>query len=594
MKVKEYIRLGKISIKSRKKSTRNTVRGISFGLVMLIPIVFFTLAFYLDLTQKINQTRTVASFYVSGTESTGESVYNKDNGMLTLGAGDLAAVAARTEEVEEVVYAEYYNVGEQAKYGEGANNSQIAVGAASKTLGLIGNNGSGNRDDGSANANVNVKVIDTERSNGAYVTKGIEEDLKKAGKKVLAAGEGFGTTGTKGKAMVSSVLLKELGVSAQDAIGRELTLTLYGQFQSSSNFANGNRYGYYLDNDANPNNSYTGSADDLSENAFAADVLSGFEIVGVVSEDYFKLNSFTKSEPQIWITGESVYERTGGVRSVKYLPALKSGESENESGNKNYYQIVTYSATGTEGIATLAERAAEEKAFFPAIPAVTFGTASKNGGSYYFGAYPESPYTSMTVQCKDYNAATKVASLIDGVFNRLSGESATGSYTSYNLATDAYQNFSMLNTVGGYLMLVMYTFGGIIFFATLLNLYNSVNYSVQARKNYIGMMRAIGAKKSMIPKLYFVEILLIFRKSLLWVLIFGGGISYGIKFAIDMLFKQDAAALLGATLSLNFAYFFVALALVFVVVFLIAFLFSRVACRAVTHKGILDVLSDDK
>ncbi|MGN0822311.1 MAG: FtsX-like permease family protein, partial [Candidatus Gallimonas sp.] len=218
----------------------------------------------------------------------------------------------------------------------------------------------------------------------------------------------------------------------------------------------------------------------------------------------------------------------------------------------------------------------------------------KYGASYY-GEYPNSPYIAMTVQCKDYNAATKVASLIDGVFNRLSGESsATGSYTSYNLATDAYQNFSMLNTVGGYLMLVMYTFGGIIFFATLLNLYNSVNYSVQARKNYIGMMRAIGAKKSMIPKLYFVEILLIFRKSLLWVLIFGGGISYGIKFAIDMLFKQDAAAILGATLSLNFAYFFVALALVFVIVFLIAFLFSRVACRAVTHKGILDVLSDDK
>ena len=54
MKVKEYIRLGKISIKSRKKSTRNTVRGIAFGLIMLVPIVFFTLAFYLDLTDKIN------------------------------------------------------------------------------------------------------------------------------------------------------------------------------------------------------------------------------------------------------------------------------------------------------------------------------------------------------------------------------------------------------------------------------------------------------------------------------------------------------------------------------------------------------------
>lgn len=52
-------------------------------------------------------------------------------------------------------------------------------------------------------------------------------------------------------------------------------------------------------------------------------------------------------------------------------------------------------------------------------------------------------------------------------------------------ANSVYSNFFLLATIGSYLMLVLYTFGGIIFFATMLNLYNSVNYSVQARRNYM-------------------------------------------------------------------------------------------------------------
>ena len=142
-------------------------------------------------------------------------------------------------------------------------------------------------------------------------------------------------------------------------------------------------------------------------------------------------------------------------------------------------------------------------------------------------------------------------------------------------------------------MIVMYTFGGIIFFATLLNLYHSVNYSVQARRNYLGMMRAIGAKQSMIPKLYFVEILIIFLRSTVWVLLFGGGLSFGIKFGVDTLFKQNAL-IFGAAVKLNFGYFFLSLFIAVCVVFLVAYLFSRIACLSVTRKNILEVLSDEK
>ena len=90
MKFSDYVRLGKISIKSRKKSTRNTVRGISFGLIILVPIVFFTLAFYLGLMTamnaekrynafdfNVNKTGTVYGETVSGVPVLGESVIDE-------------------------------------------------------------------------------------------------------------------------------------------------------------------------------------------------------------------------------------------------------------------------------------------------------------------------------------------------------------------------------------------------------------------------------------------------------------------------------------------------------------------------------------
>lgn len=54
MKNKDYFHLAKQSLKSRKKSTRTTVTGISFGLILILPVLYFTFAFFLDFNAKIN------------------------------------------------------------------------------------------------------------------------------------------------------------------------------------------------------------------------------------------------------------------------------------------------------------------------------------------------------------------------------------------------------------------------------------------------------------------------------------------------------------------------------------------------------------
>lgn len=588
MKVKEYIRLGKISIKSRKKSTRNTVRGIAFGLIMLVPIVFFTLAFYLDLTDKINQTHNISSFYVHalGENEKQEGAY--DSGSFVFGNTDVQLLQKRMgEEIEDMIYTNRYSIGDRYSDSE---SSKIKIGSLSKS---VSNFKQFNYDTGKkVNANADIKVIDRERSNGKLFPDGFESDLKNTGKKVFAAGGGFSENG-KGEIIVSEMIVKAYNLSPESAIGSSVTVTANGRFDSAYYFTDGPYSGYYLDNDTNPDNTYVPNITEDDENdKFTVDVIRNFKIVGVISEDYFLLNKTLSNDANFWISEDSQFVTEDGERHIKYLPSLASYETENDNGDTAKYQIVTYSIAGKAGIELLAEQAAAEHMFFPAIPALIFTMGTTNYSSFM----PEEPYTSVIVQCKDYDNASKIETILNNAYTRISGEeaSAFGGYVRYYCATEAYSNFSMLHQIGGYLMVVMYTFGGIIFFATLLNLYNSVNYSVQARRNYIGMMRAIGAKQKVIPRLYFVEILLIFWRSFLWVLIFGGGISYGIKALIDMLFKQEEAAILGAAISLNFGWFFVALVSVIVLVFFIAFLFSRVACRAVTKKGILEVLSDDK
>ena len=110
MLIKDYIRLGRISIKSRKKSTRNTVRGIAFGLIVLVPVIYFTMAFYIGLLGAVNATRGVAcfSFATVGRESEeGAAVDESDH--ILLGRTEYNRMYAEIgNTVEEVIYNEYY------------------------------------------------------------------------------------------------------------------------------------------------------------------------------------------------------------------------------------------------------------------------------------------------------------------------------------------------------------------------------------------------------------------------------------------------------------------------------------------------------
>ena len=155
--------------------------------------------------------------------------------------------------------------------------------------------------------------------------------------------------------------------------------------------------------------------------------------------------------------------------------------------------------------------------------------------------------------------------------------------------------YRIFYTVFMYLSFALGIFGGVIFFATLLNLYNTINFSVQIRKNYLGLLRAVGMKDNDITKMYFFEIIQIFLRSYIWTIIFGGlicgGITFGFNFAMGL---DQVKQFMPFTMSLNPVFILIAFIVLAVITFIIALVFAIISCLNVSRKPILEVLVDDK
>ncbi|PWM74761.1 MAG: hypothetical protein DBX59_03185 [Bacillota bacterium] len=543
MQWKDYIRLGRISIKSRKKSTRNTVRGIAFGLIMLVPVLFFTLAFNIGLVGAFNATRETSCFLVEtvGRESTEGAIAEKPSSdRVLLGRAEYNRLYAEVgKTVEEIIYNEYYSISDTGSSFEG-DDSYAVLGNVRSPIFISPNHS----ETGYVYLNTLVKIVESERAGENIVPAGIRSDLEKKGKRFFLAGKGF-SEDARGEVLISETVAKRMECTPEEAVGKPFSV-------------------------------FVRMGDGFLE------IVGEFTVAGVISEDYYLLGNKrgADQDAHVWLSGDSVYEEVDGVYKTKYLPQIIREIKLNPDGRED----ISYRWEYPRDIDELAAEAKAEGFFFPC--GVSFFCYNSSNDVL-------KPNAVLTVQCKNYKSASQVGEMLNRGYKKLHNEFfLLADYSTY-FAGDAYANLTMLHRIAQYLMVVLYTFGGIVFFATLLNLYNSVHYSVQVRRNYLGMMRAIGARNVLLPRLYLVEILLIFARSFPWVLVIGGGLSYGIKAAVDYAFYGNTA-LFGGVLRLNFAYFFLSLAVMLAVVFFIAWLFSRIACIPVTKKRILEVLSDEK
>lgn len=549
MKFKDLIHLGRESIKNRKKSTRNTVCGLAFALTILIPMLFFTMSFSVDLTNTINNAENVYCFGVSVVNANdpldGHVASENSNGTPLLGHTDKQTLYSLVgDTAEEIIEFSYLDVNgkkfldvDDKKYPYKYNIEQ-------------------------SSPYLRIKITPYESSK--CITDGILRNLERQGKSFLSCGREF-SQNSKGEVLVSEKFLADFFLTPNAVLNKKISLRL----------SSGGISMLYIDNDNDPNNEYQ---DQYTDDDISAEVFGDFTVVGVISNDYYALNDNLADDADIWITGQSYYSDQYKTQPA-YQPVLKLHQQEE-------WEILV--ATYTQGFDAMQQQALRDGKIFCAVPVVYF--------SSMYGVSTASPLqlynpTILFVQCKDFVSSMDVAEVISSCEKRL-GIFRELYETLYYRACQLYNNFNALYTTGQYVMLFLYFFGGSILLATLLNLFNSINYSVEIRRRYLGMMCAVGAKKSQLPRMYVIEMLIIFARSLPWAVPLSAVLSYAIKFVVDRAFSRSVQ-IFTIVMKLNFWHYFTALAITVVALILIALIFSRIALYKTMKRSIPEMMSAD-
>ena len=566
MKRKDYIRLSKISLKARKKTTRSTVRGISFGLILLLPLLFIVIAFHLDLNKEVNKDASLRIFNISYTETATSESYVRS--MLQEYSDDVFEIKG----VENIIKYNQYSFKLHKNTYDYENDESIYSSRFSITL--DGENFS--LDKGldsidmktSSDNYVGLQVIDTSVGNSIFT----KSDSEVIGNKSPLIGGSVFSSESKEEIMVSSNFLIDNNLSMEDVLNKKITINYITE------------EGYDITDNKNSMNSeaYRPYAN------LPITILKDYKIVGIFDSNIYKsgprLDSTGKEsyffeenriyETYFWLTTDSIYDAMGKT----YLPEYVKIE-EDMDGYTNYRRGYYYSDTPVN----MAKSARTTNSVF-----IPLGMGVSEGNDY-----EDRSVFNTLVEFESYSDANNAVGIVDSYYKK-SSTSTEDISSSTEYMQNAFVNYRMFYNIFTYLCIVLAIFGGIVFFATLLNLYNTIHYSVQSRRNYLGMIRAIGMKGKEVTKLYFTEVFQIFKRSYIWTAIFGGGICIGISYLFKMIMSSEVAKVITIDLSLNPIYILVAFAGLLIVNTIIAISFSLIACNSVSKKPILEVLVENR
>ncbi|MEG1608548.1 MAG: ABC transporter permease [Clostridia bacterium] len=581
MKTREYMRLAKISLKSRKKTTRSTVVGIVFGLIMIVPILFLGLGLNGDLQKQINKTPqllymnmpyALESYNLNDSypkyESDKETHLTKTYDQI-IGSKHGAEIEAL--DCEKIIYTPLLNnnlnfftgmIGTSINGAEASSHTRYSIDKSElKSI----------EDDGKLKANLSLTSVVDLKKNANFVPSNIVDPFVPGFDKSLS-GDG------KGQVVVSEALLKTIGKTPADVYGKKLTIEYDDIVNvSNSDWSGATKQGFYpnismsYDDDNDPNNSLGGNS---IQDVPTRNLFSDYEIVGVLAEKHNK--TFSSADH---IMGSSMI-----------LSRASLGTSNTIQKKPTFRHTITASGFGN-AVVTYAYSVAEMNALAEYVTIGTYVYSNFTKAMYKEGANDIICFYQLEnalVLGKNYgDLNSKIVKISDSLKGAYEEKPVNG--VKMQFASEAYISYNMIYTIFSYLALILSTVGGIVFFSAMVNLFNTIMHSVGARKNYLGVMRAIGAENNVIPKLYMFETLSIFARALLWVALIGGAICVGIKIGIDYLFKYIGDGL-GLKLAIGWEYIAIVFAIIVVVLMFFGWLFSFACSYKVSKQPIMQVL----
>ena len=552
MQIKDYRRLAKISLKSRKKSTRSTVMGIAFGLILLMPIIFLGVGLNADLKATINETPELLYSQIEHHSSQGDApddIGTADqyyqNGLLG------SASAAKLSELGEYTV-QYKLLKNRPLMHDNSSAPYIKYSIGDSELVRAPRIPSTSNQINSSMAVLSGDNTTVEYVIDSYLLEGYDA--------------GFNGDG-KGQIMLNEQFIKALGLEFSQVYNKEFSL--YYRDQGDTAFKT-------YDNDNDPNN----TVDKNNPVSYIdAHLFKKYKVVGIVKGVNSSSSDNTSIIEQAMITTDaSLYNESGEV----FAPVYNLTTVDYGGGETSESYVATYDMTDDEITAR------SDEYIRTGIGAYYMMEANYN---YYGNGEEETPELIDTqytrIQAKDYAALDDIVNSLTKDYEYIFGND-TKSYF-MNSTSQAFSTFNMVYTIFNYAFLVLFAVGGIILFSAIVNLFNTIMHSVQSRKNYLGVMRAIGAPPSTIPKLYLFETMRIFRRALTWVLFIGCGMCVGIKIGLDLAFGYLSESL-GVTLGISWAYIPIAFGGLVLLLAICGVAFSYFCSRKISKQAITQVL----
>lgn len=152
-----------------------------------------------------------------------------------------------------------------------------------------------------------------------------------------------------------------------------------------------------------------------------------------------------------------------------------------------------------------------------------------------------------------------------------------------------YLKFEKINKEVNLVSYILSFVGLIIALCAVINLYISIKHNVTQRKTYLTMLRAIGAKQSFIPKLYFSESLIIVSRANIFIAIIGFALSSAIKIVIDSALKMQHSFY---NLSIPWAIILICVFSLIAFLYILGSLFAIMCTFRLSKKPIIKILNN--
>lgn len=604
MKSKEIFRLAKLSLASRKQSAKSTQRGIAFGMILLVPVLFIAIGLYGGLSAQVNKhphTLYAKAEYIAARSQKTEVVQSQDNYQPLPGSERVAKLEKTNSSDYQI---NYEMLGLTGNYADAQNlttqtGNNVDTTEAFRIIDDAGNavklyyKQTDNYNYGFDNRNYYPHTTGAVIIDDDYIDDFVpEKTAKQFDNNVMLPGydKGF-KDGGKGQVVVSEFFLEVLGVTPSQAYGKKISL-MYND-TADWNMA--------YDSDADPaDNSFNDRSSSGSKlvSSREAYLFYQYEVVGVVDKqvtDYARKmygssnnggDGFANYMSSLFFLSSASFDMGDGEYLAPEFTVMEPPDDEGSEGN-GYKEQAWILATlpYSEGEFS----SLNEEYGYVGISNFSSLKSDSSGGSTTL------PYWSKTLflDTATYAQLDKVIGQITATIGSIYSEPSK-MQMGYKYGSNVYGQMYIVFMVTSYMVMFMSIMGGIIFFAAMVNLFNSVVHSVDSRKHYLAVMRAIGAKDNVIPKLYIAEALTMFRRALVWVVIFGSAICVGIKLLTDQLFGYvNESGLFGSVkLGVGYGYIPVALGVGIAVLIALGFLFSVGVSRKVAKRPIMTILGD--